>query len=207
MHRWGMLLVVLWVGGLAGCPSAEYRPPQPSTLQEAPAEVDTLWQQAMRGDAEAQYRLGIMAYTGEGLPQNATEAVQWLRRAATQGHPEAQRLLGRLYLAGQGVPRNEREAAQWYRRAAAQGDPEAQWRGASCISSARASPTRPRRSPGTPGGRSGIRVPMAAGLKYLHGLGVPPDVVEAYLWLSLAARTCPPQTGTRHARVTGRRGR
>jgi TPR repeat protein len=127
MSRWGMILVVLWVGGLAGCTSAGHRTPQPGTIQEAPGEVDTLRQQAMRGDGEAQYRLGIMSHTGEGVPQNETDAVQWLLRAAIQGHPEAQRLLGRLYLAGQGVPRNEAEAVYWYRRAADQGDPEFQW--------------------------------------------------------------------------------
>ena len=122
-----MLLIVLWAGGLAGCPSAGQRPPQPGTTQEAPGEIHTLRQQAVQGDGEAQYRLGIMLHTGEGVPQNETDAVQWLQRAATQGHPAAQRLLGRLYLTGQGVPRNETEAASWYRRAADQGDPEMQW--------------------------------------------------------------------------------
>ena len=96
MSRWGMLLIVLWAGGLAGCPSAGQRPPQPGTTQEAPGEIHTLRQQAVQGDGEAQYRLGIMLHTGEGVPQNETDAVQWLQRAATQGHPAAQRLLGRL---------------------------------------------------------------------------------------------------------------
>jgi Sel1 repeat len=136
--RWGMLLAALWVGGLVGCTSAGHRraePPlprsdatlQPGTIREVPGEVDTLRQQAVQGDVEAQYRLGLMAHTGEGVPQNEAEAVQWLQRAAIQGHPEAQRLLGRLSLAGQGVPRNEAEAVYWYRRAADQGDPEMQW--------------------------------------------------------------------------------
>ena len=127
MSRWGMLLVVLWVGGLAGCPSAGHRPPPPGTIQEASEEVYQLRQQAMGGDGEAQYRLGMMLHTGEGVPQNETDAVQWLQRAATQGSSEAQRLLGRMYLSGQGVPRNEAEAVSWYRRAADQGDPEIQW--------------------------------------------------------------------------------
>jgi Sel1 repeat len=136
--RWGLLLAALWVGGLAGCMSAGYRraepplprsdaTPPPDTTPEGPGEVLTLRQQAEQGDVEAQYRLGMMAHTGEAMPQNEAEAVQWLQRAALQGHPEAQRLLGRLYLAGQGVPRNEEEAAYWYRRAAGQGDPEMQW--------------------------------------------------------------------------------
>ena len=137
--RWGLLLAALWVGGLAGCTSTGHRravPPLPlghttpqktGITQETPGEVYTLRQQAVQGDREAQYRLGIMSHTGEGVPQNEADAVQWLQRAATQGHPEAQRLLGRLYLSGQGVPRNEAEAVYWYRRAADQGDPEIQW--------------------------------------------------------------------------------
>ena len=99
--RWSMILAALWVGGLAGCTSAGHRwavpppplghaTPQTGTTQEAPEEVHKLWQQAVQGDGEAQYRLGIMSHIGEGVPQNEADAVQWLQRAATQGHPEAQ---------------------------------------------------------------------------------------------------------------------
>jgi len=37
------------------------------------------------------------------------------------------------------------------------------------------------------------------GLKYWHGLGVPQDVVQAYLWLSLAAVHLPSGTRREHA--------
>jgi len=37
------------------------------------------------------------------------------------------------------------------------------------------------------------------GLKYLHGLGVPQDVVQAYLWLSLATAHLPAGTLRDHA--------
>jgi TPR repeat protein len=203
--RWGLLLAALWVGGLAGCPSAGYRraesplprsdaTPQPDTTQEGPGEVLTLRQQAEQGDVEAQYRLGMMAHTGEAVPQNEAEAVQWLQRAAIQGHPEAQRLLGRLYLAGQGVPRNEGEAAYWYRQAADQGDPEAQWQLGRLALAGQGIPRneaealywyRRAADQGDP------ELQWQLGLKYLHGLGVPQDVVQAYLWLSLAAAHLP----------------
>jgi TPR repeat protein len=203
---WGMILAALWVGGLAGCTSAGHRravPPLPlghttpqiGSTQETPEEVRKLRQQAGQGDVEAQYRFGMMSYTGEGVPQNAADAVQWLRRAATQGHPEAQRLLGRLYLSGQGVARNEAEAAHWYRRAADQGDPEAQWQlgrlylsgqGVARNEAEAAYWYRRAADQGDP------EIQWQLGLKYLHGLGMPQDVVQAYLWLSLAAAHLPP---------------
>jgi len=37
---------------------------------------------AERGDAEAQYRLGNVYASGDGILQNDTEAVKWYRRAA-----------------------------------------------------------------------------------------------------------------------------
>jgi TPR repeat protein len=204
--RGGIILATLWMGWLAGCTSTgPYRavPPPPlghamtqtDTTPEAPGAVHTLRQQAVQGDGEAQYRLGIMSHTGEGVPQNETDAVQWLQRAATQGHPEAQRLLGRMYLSGQGVPRNEAEAAYWYRQAADQGDPEAQWQlGRMYLSGQGVQRNeaeavywyRRAADQGDP------EIQWQLGLKYLHGLGVPQDVVQAYLWLSLAAAHLPP---------------
>jgi len=206
--RWGMLLAALWVAGLAGCTSAGHRraapllprrdaTPQPGPTQEGPGEVDTLRQQARQGDVEAQYRLGMLAHTGEGVPQNEAEAVQWLQRAALQGHPEAQRLLGRFYLTGQGVPRNETAAAYWYRQAADQGDPEAQWQLGRLALAGQGVPRneaeavywyRRAAEQGDP------ELQWQLGLKYLHGLGVPQDVVQAYFWLSLAAAHLPSGT-------------
>ena len=110
--RWGLLLLALWVGVLLGCPSTG--PHRAGPPREGPAAVALLRQQAVQGEREAQYRLGVLALTGEGMPHDTREAVQWLQHAATQGHPEAQRLLGRLSLTGQGLPRNATAAAAWY---------------------------------------------------------------------------------------------
>lgn len=59
---------------------------------------------ADQGDAEAQYFLGDMYYTGEGVPQNYEEAVKWYRLAADQGNPAAQNNLGQIYRDGYGCP-------------------------------------------------------------------------------------------------------
>ena len=58
--------------------------------------------------------------TGEGVPQNYTEAVRWYR-SAEQGDATAQFNLGLMYDTGEGIPQNDTEAVRWYRLAAEQG--------------------------------------------------------------------------------------
>ena len=77
--------------------------------------------------AEAQHNPVLMYVNGEDVPQDATEAVKWLRRAAEQGLAEAQYNLGVSYARGEGVPQDATEAVKWYRRAAEQGFAEAQY--------------------------------------------------------------------------------
>ena len=82
LPRWGLLLAVLWVGGLLGCPGTgpqRARPPG-----EGPAAVALLRQQAGQGEREAQYQLGLLAFSGEGMPHDRHAAVQWL---AARGGP------------------------------------------------------------------------------------------------------------------------
>ena len=64
--------------------------------------------------------------TGEGVPQDAAEAVRWFRLAAEQGHASAQYNLGVMYDTGEGVPQDAAEAVRWYRLAAEQGYASAQ---------------------------------------------------------------------------------
>ena len=66
-------------------------------------------------------------FTGEGVLQDATEAVRWFRLAAEQGHAIAQYNLGVKYDTGEGVPKDYAEAVRWFRLAAEQGDASAQY--------------------------------------------------------------------------------
>ncbi len=79
------------------------------------------------GHARAQYNLGIMYYSGQGVPQVSAEALQWWRKAAELGHARAQYNLGIMYYSGQGVPQDSAEALQWWRKAAEQGYATAQY--------------------------------------------------------------------------------
>jgi hypothetical protein len=81
---------------------------------------------AEQGNADAQYRLGNMFFTGKGVDEDNEEAIKWYRKAAGQGQADAQYQLGEIYYWGQCVDEDYHEAAKWYREAAEQGNAEAQ---------------------------------------------------------------------------------
>ena len=83
--------------------------------------------EAEQGNADAQYRLGVMYGNGYGVQQNDEESAKWYRKAAEQGHAYAQNDLGFLYQNGFGVERNDAEAFRLYRLAAEQGDAMGQY--------------------------------------------------------------------------------
>ena len=79
-----------------------------------------LWHSlAEQGDADAQFHLGLMYESGQGVPPNDAEAIKWYRKAAEQDDAVAQFNLGIMYAKG-GSP-NHAEAALWYRLAADHG--------------------------------------------------------------------------------------
>jgi TPR repeat protein len=82
---------------------------------------------AGRGDAEAQFGLGLRYGSGTGEAQDLAQAAHWYRQAADQNHCLAQFNLGLMYASGQGVPRDDGEAGRWMRKAAEQGDAGAQF--------------------------------------------------------------------------------
>ena len=90
---------------------------------EAANRIEKLFEQ---NNADAQYKLGIRYYTGDGVEKNHSESVKWFRKAAEQGNAEAQYSLGVCYEKGEGVDKNHSEATKWYRKVAEQGDANAQ---------------------------------------------------------------------------------
>jgi uncharacterized protein len=74
---------------------------------------------AERGDADAQFHLGVMYESGQGVLRNDAEAINWYRKAAEQNDAVAQFNLGVMY--AKGMSPNRAEAALWYRLAADHG--------------------------------------------------------------------------------------
>ena len=100
--------------------------PAPSTRDEIEA-FKLCRRKAEAGEADAQFRLGVMYAYGRGTAREETEAVNWLRKAAAQKHVTAQLRLGLMLARGAGVHKDEAEAAEWLRQAAGHNDPVAQF--------------------------------------------------------------------------------
>src|SRR5271156_6027703 len=80
-------------------------------------------QQAERGDALAQYVVGLNYLLGDqAVSQDYAEAAKWLGKAANQGLSRAQYMLGGMYADGLGVPQDVVRAHMWFILSAAQGD-------------------------------------------------------------------------------------
>jgi len=80
---------------------------------------------AAKGNASAQYNLGVMYDEGHGVAQNYAEAVRWYKLAAAQGLDDAQYNLGVMYRNGHGVAQNFVQAHVWFNLAATKSDKDA----------------------------------------------------------------------------------
>ena len=145
---------------------------------------------ADRGDATAQYFLGVMYSDGQGVPQDYAEAVRWYRKAADQGDKDAQFDLGLMYSNGRGVPQDYAEAVKWYRKAADQGNARAQFSLGVMYSNGRGVPQdyaeavrwyRKAADQGEANAQNNL------GVKYEFGQGVLQDYVQAHMFYNLAA--------------------
>lgn len=83
--------------------------------------INLFLEKAKKGNADAQYQLGILYLTGKGTLQDFSEASKWLAAAAEQNHPLAQYELGSLYQIGQGVEMDNEKSYTWFNLAAAAG--------------------------------------------------------------------------------------
>jgi len=146
---------------------------------------------AERGDAEAQYRLGLMYEYGKGFATDKSQAVSWLRKAAAQGHVQAQIELAVIYATGDGVKQDNAQAVDWFRKAAGQGNAIAEYNlgllyakgqgikrdDAQAIAWFRKSADH---------GYDGAQFKM--GVAYENGEGISKDLVLAYANYAIAAR-------------------
>lgn len=84
--------------------------------------VDQYRKTAEQGEPHAQFNLGWMYYTGQGVPRDYRQAADWIRKAAEQGLSIAQYNLGLMYGTGQGVTQDNIEAHKWWSIAGDGGD-------------------------------------------------------------------------------------
>lgn len=82
---------------------------------------------AKQGNLHAQFYLATRYKTGNGIDQNAKQAIYWYAKAAKQGVAPAQLNLGQMYLRGEGVNKNLTTARYWLEQAAKRGDNRASY--------------------------------------------------------------------------------
>jgi len=90
------------------------------------ASLEKIKKAAEKGNPIAQYNLGFLYYTGEGVvPKDYTEAEKWFLKSAEKGNAEAMNILGIMYAHGEGVAKKPEEAEKWWSEAADKGSTEA----------------------------------------------------------------------------------
>ncbi len=144
---------------------------------------------AEKGDAEAQYLLGLQYQAGDGIEKSPVEAAKWLRQAATQGHVGAQGALGAMQAAS-GNADEAAEAAKWLQAAAEQGRTDAmvalaalhQREGTAVFDQAEA---LRRYAQAADAGHAGAARTLAE--IYSQGRGVPRDISGGLQWYRKAA--------------------
>ena len=124
----------------------------------------------------------------------------WYRKAAEQNHADAQFNLGRLYGRGKGVDQSYEEARMWFRKAAEQGDADAQFRLGFMHGLGAEAHTWYRRA----ADQGHAAAQLLLGLAYADGVGVRKNVVEALMWLNLAASNPASQKETHDEAVSNR---
>jgi len=72
---------------------------------------------AEKGEAAAQFDLGLLYAQGLGVQRDLTVAANWYLKAADQGNAEAQFALGQMYSRGWGIPRDMADAFRWIQMA------------------------------------------------------------------------------------------
>jgi localization factor PodJL len=171
--------------GQSGGPAAS------AALDKLPAALGVnLRAAAIKGQAAAQYEVGLRFAEGHGVPQNFLEAADWLDRAAKQGVAPAQFRLGGLYEKGLGVKKNLDAARRFYLAAGEAGNAKALHNLA--VLYAEGIDGRPDYQSAAKWFRRAAAYGITdsqynLAILYARGIGVEQNLTEAYKWFSLAA--------------------
>lgn len=86
--------------------------------------LKTLTTQTKQGNMDAQYKLGLLYYHGNGVAIDKKKALSLFTTAAQQDHPHAQYSLASIYAT---TNKDLQKALPWFKKAALQGIPQAQF--------------------------------------------------------------------------------
>ncbi len=91
-----------------------------SSAPRKPAQtgLSSLTKRAEKGNAEAQYNLGLMTIIGEGIEKDLKKGMEWMEQAAANGYELAAHVLSIIYREGMyGVKPSRAKAAYWNKKA------------------------------------------------------------------------------------------
>lgn len=157
-------------------------------------EIASLKSKAEKGDADAQYQLGVTYVKGDkGVKKDNKSAIAWLEKAARQNHAGAQLELGGLYSRVSITLRDYEKSYQWIERAAISGNhPEAHYQLAFKYSVGQGTDQDMSKAieyyerAGKLGHVNAMKI---LGNWYFHGEGVPKDLKKAHYWYEKGAKT------------------
>jgi len=132
-------------------------------------------------------------------------ALKELRPMAEQGDTQAQTLLGIMYNRGRGVPFDVGQAMKWYKAAADQGNAEAQcYLGAIYLKRDTAQGLKLLKLSAQQGDADAY---LILGMAYMNLKEASQDVVQADMWLRLAAEQSVPLAATQRDKLESRMSR
>ena len=181
-------ILMTFVFFLLLCIGLQYGIP-PYGYEDKTAKSSEWEQAAKKGDATAQFRLGEMYHSGEGVSKDYKKALHWYEKAAKQGYANAQYNLGGMYHLGHGVSQDYKKSFHWHEKAAKQGDATAQLILGGMYHLGRGVPKDYKKSfhwyeKAAKQDHKGAQ--FVLGEMYHHGRGVPKDYIQAYVFLNLA---------------------
>lgn len=77
---------------------------------------------AVKGNARAQFDLGLMYARGEGVRRDERLAFKWFHKAARNNHVEAKFYMGLSFAQGRGVRKQTQLARYWFKQAVKAGN-------------------------------------------------------------------------------------
>eukprot|EP01105_Mastigella_eilhardi_P002166 TRINITY_DN1260_c0_g1_i1.p1 TRINITY_DN1260_c0_g1~~TRINITY_DN1260_c0_g1_i1.p1 ORF type:complete len:1169 (+),score=236.39 TRINITY_DN1260_c0_g1_i1:122-3628(+) len=175
-----------------------------ATAADARTALGQLQEAAANGVAQAQHKLGLKYYDGDGVEQNKSEAVRLFRLSAAQGDGACMFNLADMLFRGDGVDRDEAGAVALFKEAAGLGVAQAQFNagiahyhglGGLPKSSAEAAKYWRMAAAQDPQLHEVALAQYNLAVLLVHGDGLPADNAEAARLLGLAARSLPQAQG------------
>jgi TPR repeat protein len=163
-----------------------------ANIASGKADANYWTARAERGEARAQFELGVHYHNGTGgVRKDMARAVSWYTRAAESGYDLAQYNLALCYLDGTGVTRDQRKAFAWFIKAAEQGHAKAQYNVGVCYYFGEGTVEDINKAAywfAKSAEQRDADAQFNLAMLYFNGEGVSKDVAKALFWFNQAVR-------------------